>query len=74
MTHAICHCDAVSEDEIRRLGKRFQKLDADDSGTLSTEEFLALPELQQVTALAGAGVGVVRGAEARRYPKDGVVG
>lgn len=34
-------------DEIRRLGKRFRKLDLDGSGTLSVEEFMSLPELQQ---------------------------
>ena len=34
-------------DEIKRLGKRFRKLDTDGSGTLSIEEFMHLPELQQ---------------------------
>jgi len=34
-------------DEIRRLGKRFKKLDLDGSGSLSIEEFMSLPELQQ---------------------------
>ncbi|KAK8392846.1 hypothetical protein O3P69_013106 [Scylla paramamosain] len=34
-------------DEIRRLGKRFRKLDLDNSGSLSVEEFMSLPELQQ---------------------------
>ncbi|XP_046848601.1 calcineurin subunit B type 1-like [Xenia sp. Carnegie-2017] len=34
-------------DEIRRLGKRFKKLDLDHSGSLSVEEFMSLPELQQ---------------------------
>uniref|UniRef100_A0A3B3BRT3 EF-hand domain-containing protein n=1 Tax=Oryzias melastigma TaxID=30732 RepID=A0A3B3BRT3_ORYME len=33
--------------EIRRLQKRFKKLDLDQSGSLSVEEFLSLPELQQ---------------------------
>ena len=37
----------VDPDEIRRLGKRFRKLDLDGSGTLSVEEFMSLPELQQ---------------------------
>ena len=37
----------VDADEIRRLGKRFRKLDLDGSGTLSVEEFMSLPELQQ---------------------------
>jgi len=33
--------------EIKRLGKRFKKLDLDGSGSLSIEEFMSLPELQQ---------------------------
>eukprot|EP00052_Salpingoeca_macrocollata_P033722 m.9363 g.9363 ORF g.9363 m.9363 type:complete len:176 (-) comp5491_c0_seq1:25-552(-) len=36
-----------TEDEIRRLGKRFRKLDTDGSGKLSISEFMSLPELQQ---------------------------
>lgn len=38
---------SVDADEIRRLGKRFRKLDLDNSGALSLDEFLSLPELQQ---------------------------
>ena len=34
-------------DEIKRLGKRFSKLDTDSSGTISVDEFLAITELQQ---------------------------
>ncbi|XP_075824173.1 calcineurin subunit B type 2 [Microtus pennsylvanicus] len=34
-------------DEIRRLWKSFRKMDLDKSGSLSTEEFMSLPELQQ---------------------------
>lgn len=34
-------------DELRRLEKRFKKLDTDCSGGLSVEEFLRIPELQQ---------------------------
>ena len=37
----------VDADEIRRLGKRFRKLDLDNSGSLSVDEFMSLPELQQ---------------------------
>lgn len=37
----------VDADEIRRLGKRFRKLDLDNSGALSVDEFMSLPELQQ---------------------------
>ena len=33
--------------EIKRLGKRFKKLDLDNSGSLSVDEFMSLPELQQ---------------------------
>ena len=38
---------AVDADEIKRLGKRFRKLDLDNSGSLSIDEFMSLPELQQ---------------------------
>lgn len=38
---------SVDADEIRRLGKRFRKLDLDNSGALSVDEFMSLPELQQ---------------------------
>ncbi|KAI0979971.1 hypothetical protein GJ496_003694, partial [Pomphorhynchus laevis] len=34
-------------EEIRRLSKRFKKLDIDGSGSLSVEEFMSIPELQQ---------------------------
>ncbi|MEQ2204586.1 Calcineurin subunit B type 1 [Xenoophorus captivus] len=39
----------ISEDgeEIQKLGKRFRKLDLDKSGSLSVDEFMSLPELQQ---------------------------
>uniref|UniRef100_A0A3B3HX69 EF-hand domain-containing protein n=1 Tax=Oryzias latipes TaxID=8090 RepID=A0A3B3HX69_ORYLA len=33
--------------EIKRLKKRFKKLDLDGSGSLSVGEFMSLPELQQ---------------------------
>ena len=38
---------AFDAEEIKRLGKRFKKLDLDGSGSLSIEEFMSLPELQQ---------------------------
>jgi hypothetical protein len=38
---------SVDADEIKRLGKRFRKLDLDNSGSLSVDEFMTLPELQQ---------------------------
>ncbi|EDV29832.1 uncharacterized protein TRIADDRAFT_49810 [Trichoplax adhaerens] len=34
-------------DEVKRLGKRFKKMDLDNSGSLSVDEFMNLPELQQ---------------------------
>lgn len=37
----------VDAEEIKRLGKRFKKLDLDNSGSLSVDEFMSLPELQQ---------------------------
>jgi serine/threonine-protein phosphatase 2B regulatory subunit len=40
-------CATFDADEIRRLGKRFKKLDADGSGSLSVQEFMSIPELQQ---------------------------
>ena len=41
------NCAAFDTEEIKRLGKRFKKLDLDGSGSLSIEEFMSLPELQQ---------------------------
>ncbi|KRY53114.1 Calcineurin subunit B type 1 [Trichinella britovi] len=37
----------LDTEEIRRLARRFKKLDLDGSGALSVEEFMSLPELQQ---------------------------
>jgi Ca2+-binding EF-hand superfamily protein len=36
---------AVTPDELNKLFKRFKKLDVDHSGSLSVEEFMAVPEL-----------------------------
>lgn len=36
-----------SRRELKRLHKRFKKLDADNSGTLTSDEFLAIPGLEQ---------------------------
>ncbi|KAH3759111.1 protein phosphatase 2B [Pelomyxa schiedti] len=36
-----------TEQELRRLYRRFKKLDTDGSGTLTTDEFLAIPDLRQ---------------------------
>lgn len=44
---ALFFLPLVDADEIKRLGKRFKKLDLDNSGSLSVEEFMSLPELQQ---------------------------
>ena len=41
------HYFSVEPDELRRLGKRFRKLDLDGSGSLSVQEFMNVPELQQ---------------------------
>ncbi|MED6262564.1 Calcineurin subunit B type 1 [Ataeniobius toweri] len=38
---------AEDGEEIQKLGKRFRKLDLDKSGSLSVDEFMSLPELQQ---------------------------
>lgn len=37
----------VDTEEIKRLGKRFRKLDIDGSGGLSKEEFMQIANLQQ---------------------------
>lgn len=47
MSHLSSLSTLVDADEIKRLGKRFKKLDLDNSGSLSVEEFMSLPELQQ---------------------------
>jgi Ca2+-binding EF-hand superfamily protein len=38
---------AVETDEIKRLSRSFKRLDLNQNGSLSAEEFLAIPELQQ---------------------------
>ncbi|ESO06259.1 hypothetical protein HELRODRAFT_65068 [Helobdella robusta] len=40
-------CSTFDVEEIKRLGKRFRKLDLDGSGSLSIDEFMSLPELKQ---------------------------
>lgn len=47
MSDVFSRSTPVDADEIKRLGKRFKKLDLDNSGSLSVEEFMSLPELQQ---------------------------
>lgn len=37
----------VEAEEIRRLSKSFKKLDLNQDGSLSADEFLSIPELQQ---------------------------
>ena len=37
----------VDTEELKRLGKRFKKLDVDGSGALSKEEFMQINDLQQ---------------------------
>eukprot|EP00002_Diphylleia_rotans_P040011 TRINITY_DN93_c0_g1_i10.p1 TRINITY_DN93_c0_g1~~TRINITY_DN93_c0_g1_i10.p1 ORF type:complete len:178 (-),score=48.97 TRINITY_DN93_c0_g1_i10:458-991(-) len=36
---------SFSQKDLKRLYKRFQKLDKDNSGTITTDEFLMVPEL-----------------------------
>jgi len=43
----IFTCFTVDTEEIKRLGKRFYKLDQDHSGSLSIEEFKSIPELAE---------------------------
>lgn len=38
---------AVEVDEIRRLSRSFRKLDLNQNGSLSVDEFMSIPELQQ---------------------------
>jgi len=40
-------CANFESEEIKRLGKRFKKLDIDGSGALSKEEFMQISDLQQ---------------------------
>ncbi|KAF7255451.1 hypothetical protein P879_02123 [Paragonimus westermani] len=40
-------CSTFDVEEIKRLAKRFKKLDLDGSGSLSVKEFMSLPELKQ---------------------------
>jgi hypothetical protein len=47
LLHKFKKYNLVEPDEIRRLGKRFRKLDLDGSGSLSVEEFMNIPDLQQ---------------------------
>ncbi|KAK6057624.1 EF hand, partial [Cooperia oncophora] len=42
-----CVATVIDAYELRRLARRFKKLDIDGSGSLSVEEFMSLPELQQ---------------------------
>lgn len=39
------HISAVTDKELRRIYRRFKKLDTDNSGAISTQEFLSVPEL-----------------------------
>ncbi|KRZ08062.1 Calcineurin subunit B type 1, partial [Trichinella zimbabwensis] len=45
--HMTLQSTQLDTEEIRRLARRFKKLDLDGSGALSVEEFMSLPELQQ---------------------------
>ena len=39
-------CTNFDSVEVKRLAKRFKKLDIDNSGSISPEEFMQLPELR----------------------------
>ena len=45
LTYNIFYC-VVTDAELRRLFRKFKRLDTDHSGTLSVTEFLAIPELE----------------------------
>lgn len=47
--HTLTHfpSSAVDPDEIKRLSKRFKRLDLNKDGSLSLDEFMSIPELQQ---------------------------
>eukprot|EP00457_Paulinella_chromatophora_P020612 gb/GEZN01022700.1/.p1 GENE.gb/GEZN01022700.1/~~gb/GEZN01022700.1/.p1 ORF type:complete len:176 (+),score=45.33 gb/GEZN01022700.1/:29-556(+) len=45
MAQAQKQC-SFSEDELKRLFKKFKKLDKDGNGSLSIEEFMNIPELE----------------------------
>lgn len=77
VTACLRVCASVDADEIKRLGKRFKKLDLDNSGSLSVEEFMSLPELQQnplvqrvidIFDTDGNGEVDFKGGCARRHP------
>jgi serine/threonine-protein phosphatase 2B regulatory subunit len=41
----MCLHPVVSEDEIKRLHKRFIKLDKDGNGKIDREEFISIPQI-----------------------------
>ena len=46
-THTCILVLIVEPDEIKRLSRSFKKLDLNQNGSLSVDEFMSIPELQQ---------------------------
>ncbi|KAJ3636297.1 hypothetical protein Zmor_008990 [Zophobas morio] len=44
-TEELCQLTGFSSEQIRNLYTRFKHLDRDNSGTISSEEFISVPEL-----------------------------
>ena len=47
LNSSIPEVEGFSPEEVKRLEKRFQKLDQDRSGSISLEEFVSIPELKE---------------------------
>ena len=47
LNSSIPEVEGFSPEEVKRLEKRFHKLDQDRSGSISLEEFVSIPELKE---------------------------